>query len=121
MPGSTPRASRPRRLDTEAGSHSGALAVGLMGILAAKPPATERIIAMSRHAERQQLARLYDAMDIVDRAMDERGAIKVSLTFSRKRSGECWTRPDSCHLHGCRRSRSRRGFLVPTPAVRVAQ
>src|SRR5919202_5520114 len=80
MPGSTPRASRPRRLDTEAGSHSGALAVGLMGILAAKPPATERIIAMSRHAERQQLARLYDAMDIVDRAMDERRAIKVLLT-----------------------------------------
>ncbi|MEJ1091541.1 zinc-dependent alcohol dehydrogenase family protein [Microbacterium istanbulense] len=45
-------------------------AVGLLGILAAKRLGAERIIAMSRHADRQALARQFGATDIVE----ERGA-----------------------------------------------
>jgi threonine dehydrogenase-like Zn-dependent dehydrogenase len=45
-------------------------AVGLMGVLAAKEMGAERIIAMSRHATRQALARHFGATDIVV----ERGA-----------------------------------------------
>jgi threonine dehydrogenase-like Zn-dependent dehydrogenase len=40
-------------------------AVGLLGVLAAKQMDAERIIAMSRHASRQQLAREFGATDIV--------------------------------------------------------
>src|ERR687892_371139 len=45
-------------------------AVGLMGVLAAKQLGAERIIAMSRHPERQQLARFYGATDIVEERGD---------------------------------------------------
>jgi threonine dehydrogenase-like Zn-dependent dehydrogenase len=48
-------------------------AVGLMGVLAAKQLGAERIIAMSRHPERQELARFYGATDIVE----ERGDVGV--------------------------------------------
>ncbi|MCA0251329.1 MAG: zinc-dependent alcohol dehydrogenase family protein [Actinobacteria bacterium] len=41
-------------------------AVGLMGVLAAKQLGAERIIAMSRHPERQQFAREFGATDIVE-------------------------------------------------------
>jgi threonine dehydrogenase-like Zn-dependent dehydrogenase len=40
-------------------------AVGLLGILSAKQMGAERIIAMSRHATRQKLAREFGATDIV--------------------------------------------------------
>ncbi len=40
-------------------------AVGLLGILAAKRLGAERIIAMSRHADRQALAKRFGATDIV--------------------------------------------------------
>jgi threonine dehydrogenase-like Zn-dependent dehydrogenase len=40
-------------------------AVGLSGVLAAKRLGAERIIALSRHADRQQLAREFGATDIV--------------------------------------------------------
>jgi len=40
-------------------------AVGLCGVLAAKQLGAERIIAMSRHASRQQVARMFGATDIV--------------------------------------------------------
>jgi threonine dehydrogenase-like Zn-dependent dehydrogenase len=46
-------------------------AVGLMGILAAKQLGAQRIIAMSRHPERQALARFYGATDIVEKRGDE--------------------------------------------------
>ncbi|WP_024877738.1 zinc-dependent alcohol dehydrogenase family protein [Saccharomonospora piscinae] len=49
-------------------------AVGLMGVLAAKQLGAERIIAMSRHPERQKLARYYGATDIVE----QRGADGVA-------------------------------------------
>jgi len=51
-------------------------AVGLMAILAARELGAERIIAMSRHAERQQLARYYGATDIVEERGEE-GVAKV--------------------------------------------
>jgi threonine dehydrogenase-like Zn-dependent dehydrogenase len=46
-------------------------AVGLMGVLAAEQLGAERIIAMSRHPERQELARFYGATDIVTERGDE--------------------------------------------------
>jgi len=49
-------------------------AVGLLGILAAKQLGAERIIAMSRHADRQALARTFGATDIVE----ERGSEGVA-------------------------------------------
>jgi threonine dehydrogenase-like Zn-dependent dehydrogenase len=45
-------------------------AVGLMAILAAKQLGAERIIAMSRHKDRQELARFYGATDIVEERGD---------------------------------------------------
>jgi threonine dehydrogenase-like Zn-dependent dehydrogenase len=51
-------------------------AVGLMAVLAAKQLGAERIIAMSRHPERQELARFYGATDIVEERGDE-GVAKI--------------------------------------------
>ncbi|TDC17925.1 IMP dehydrogenase [Kribbella albertanoniae] len=51
-------------------------AVGLMAILAAKQLGAERVIAMSRHAERQKLARYYGATDIVEERGED-GVAKV--------------------------------------------
>ena len=45
-------------------------AVGLLGILAASRLGAERIIAMSRHADRQELARRFGATDIVEERGD---------------------------------------------------
>jgi threonine dehydrogenase-like Zn-dependent dehydrogenase len=51
-------------------------AVGLLGVLAAKQLGAERIIAMSRHAPRQQLAREYGATDIVEERGED-GVAKI--------------------------------------------
>ncbi|WP_208322734.1 zinc-dependent alcohol dehydrogenase family protein [Salinibacterium sp. ZJ454] len=51
-------------------------AVGLMAILAAKELGAERIISMSRHPERQKLARFYGATDIVEERGDD-GVAKI--------------------------------------------
>jgi len=51
-------------------------AVGLLAVLAAKQLGAERIIAMSRHADRQQLAREFGATDIVAERGSE-GVAKV--------------------------------------------
>jgi threonine dehydrogenase-like Zn-dependent dehydrogenase len=51
-------------------------AVGLMGVLAARQLGADRIIAMSRHPERQELARFYGATDIVTERGDE-GVAKI--------------------------------------------
>lgn len=51
-------------------------AVGLLGILAARRLGAERIIAMSRHADRQALARQFGATDIVEERGDE-GVAKI--------------------------------------------
>ena len=55
-------------------------AVGLMAVLAAKQLGAERIIAMSRHPERQKLARFYGATDIVEERGDEGVAMIKDLT-----------------------------------------
>ncbi len=51
-------------------------AVGLLAILAAKRLGAERIIAMSRHADRQALARTFGATDIVEER-GEQGIAKI--------------------------------------------
>jgi threonine dehydrogenase-like Zn-dependent dehydrogenase len=51
-------------------------AVGLLGILAAKQMGAARIIAMSRHADRQELAREFGATDIIEERGDS-GVAKV--------------------------------------------
>ena len=51
-------------------------AVGLLGILAAKQLGAERIIAFSRHADRQALAREFGATDIVEERGED-GVAKV--------------------------------------------
>jgi threonine dehydrogenase-like Zn-dependent dehydrogenase len=55
-------------------------AVGLLGVLAAKQLGAERIIAMSRHATRQRLAREFGATDIVTERGDEGVAVIKDLT-----------------------------------------
>jgi threonine dehydrogenase-like Zn-dependent dehydrogenase len=46
-------------------------AVGLCGVIAARQMGAERVIAMSRHAPRQQLAREFGATDIIAERGDE--------------------------------------------------
>lgn len=46
-------------------------AVGLSGIIAAKLRGAQRIIAMSRHADRQRLAREFGATDVIEERGDE--------------------------------------------------
>lgn len=55
-------------------------AVGLCGVIAAKLRGAKRIIAMSRHADRQQLAREFGATDIVSERGDEAVKKVMSLT-----------------------------------------
>lgn len=55
-------------------------AVGLLGVLSAKQMGAERIIAMSRHAARQRLARELGATDVVTERGDEGVARITELT-----------------------------------------
>ena len=55
-------------------------AVGLLGVLAAKQLGAERIMAMSRHQPRQQLAREFGATEIVTERGDEGVARIKELT-----------------------------------------
>src|SRR5213592_517028 len=55
-------------------------AVGLLAVLSAKQMGAERIIAVSRHASRQKLAREFGATDIVNERGDEGVARIVELT-----------------------------------------
>jgi threonine dehydrogenase-like Zn-dependent dehydrogenase len=55
-------------------------AVGLCGVLAAKRRGAERIIALSRHADRQRLAREFGATDIVAARGEEAIAAVLELT-----------------------------------------
>src|SRR5438309_3750151 len=55
-------------------------AVGLLGVLSAKQMGAARIIAMSRHASRQKLAREFGATDIVTERGDEGVARIKELT-----------------------------------------
>jgi threonine dehydrogenase-like Zn-dependent dehydrogenase len=60
-------------------------AVGLLGILSAQQMGAERIIAMSRHEKRQQLAREFGATDIVSERSDEGVARVMEMTKRRRR------------------------------------
>ncbi|GLK17353.1 zinc-dependent alcohol dehydrogenase family protein [Herbiconiux flava] len=55
-------------------------AVGLLAVLAAKQLGADRIIAMSRHASRQELAREFGATDIVEERGDAGVAKIMELT-----------------------------------------
>ncbi|SDQ21497.1 zinc-dependent alcohol dehydrogenase family protein [Quadrisphaera sp. DSM 44207] len=55
-------------------------AVGLLGVLAAQQLGAERIIAFSRHADRQALAREFGATDVVEERGDEGVARIKELT-----------------------------------------
>jgi threonine dehydrogenase-like Zn-dependent dehydrogenase len=55
-------------------------AVGLLAVLAARRLGAERVIAMSRHADRQELARFYGATDIVEERGDDGVARIKDLT-----------------------------------------
>lgn len=55
-------------------------AVGLMGVLAASQRGAARIIAMSRHASRQKLAREFGATDIVEERGEEGVARIMEMT-----------------------------------------
>ena len=55
-------------------------AVGLLGVLSAKQMGAKRIIAMSRHKSRQQLAREFGATDIVSERGDDGVAPILGLT-----------------------------------------
>ena len=61
-------------------------AVGLLGVLSAKQMGAERIIAMSRHEKRQQLAREFGATDIVTERGDE-GVARIKETDQRALGG----------------------------------
>jgi threonine dehydrogenase-like Zn-dependent dehydrogenase len=55
-------------------------AVGLSAVLAAKRLGAERIVALSRHADRQALAREFGATDIVEQRGDEATEAVMALT-----------------------------------------
>ncbi|GAA4668031.1 zinc-dependent alcohol dehydrogenase family protein [Gordonia humi] len=55
-------------------------AVGLMGVLAARELGAERIIAMSRHADRQALAVEFGATDVIETRGDEGVAAITEMT-----------------------------------------
>jgi threonine dehydrogenase-like Zn-dependent dehydrogenase len=55
-------------------------AVGLCGVLAASQMGAERVIAMSRHESRQEIARAFGATDIVAERGKEGGARIAELT-----------------------------------------
>lgn len=55
-------------------------AVGLCGVIAAKLMGAKRIIAMSRHADRQALAREFGATDIIEERGDEAVATVQAMT-----------------------------------------
>src|SRR6266513_759057 len=55
-------------------------AVGLLGVLSARQMGAKRIIAMSRHEKRQQLAREFGATDIVSERGDEGVARIMDMT-----------------------------------------
>jgi len=55
-------------------------AVGLSAVLAAKRLGAERVIALSRHADRQRIARTFGATDIVDSRGEEANQTVLDLT-----------------------------------------
>jgi threonine dehydrogenase-like Zn-dependent dehydrogenase len=72
-------------------------AVGLMAVLAAKQLGAQRIIAMSRHPKRQELARYYGTTDIVAERGDAGVArIKETPKAQRFRNFHSHSPPGRC-------------------------
>lgn len=65
-------------------------AVGLCGVIAAKMLGANRIIAMSRHKDRQELALTFGATDIVEERGDE--AVKRVLDLTNQAGCRCYFR-----------------------------
>ena len=84
-------------------------AVGLCAVIAAKRLGATTIIAMSRHAERQALAREFGATHIVE----ERG----ERASARVRSSPAASAPTACSSASARRSRWTRRSAPPAPAA----
>ena len=84
-------------------------AVGLCAVLAAKRLGRTRIIAMSRHPDRQALAREFGATDIVEERGDE--------GVARCRSSPAASAPTGCSSASARRSRWTRRSARRAPAA----
>lgn len=110
-------------------------AVGLLGVLAAKQKGAERIVAMSRHASRRNLAREFGATDIVtersDQGVDRIKEITKGIGADGARMRRHARIDDTGHLLdpagrrdrvcGCstrRRARRREAVLHPRPSPR---
>jgi len=98
-------------------------AVGLMAVLAAHELGAERIIAMSRHPQRQELARSYGATDIVE----ERGEAGIArireLTGGLGAHSVCeavGTQESFMQAIGCTRSGGHLGFVGVDHDVQVS-
>ena len=65
-------------------------AVGLLGVLSAKQMGAGRIIAMSRHASRQKLAREFGATDIVTDRGDA-GVARIKELTNGIGAARCWS------------------------------
>jgi threonine dehydrogenase-like Zn-dependent dehydrogenase len=84
-------------------------AVGLMGVLSARQMGADRVIAMSRHKSRQELALEYGATDIISER-GEAGVARVKeLTRASARipSWSAWARRNRCSRRSSARARAR--------------
>jgi threonine dehydrogenase-like Zn-dependent dehydrogenase len=98
-------------------------AVGLMGVLAAKQMGAERIIAMSRHERRQELALQYGATDIVSERGD--AGVKVIRQLTKDVGAdsvlECVGTNESMHQAlQCARPGSTVGFVGAPHGVEIS-
>jgi threonine dehydrogenase-like Zn-dependent dehydrogenase len=97
-------------------------AVGLCGVLAASRLGAGRVIAMSRHASRQQVATEFGATDLVAERGEEGVAAVLDLTDGRGADAvlECVGTGDSMtQAFGCARPGGRVGFVGVPHGVEV--
>ena len=115
----SPRRARRRRRPGSTVVVVGDGAVGQCGVIAAKRLGAERIIAMSRHADRQALAQEFGATDIVAERGDD-GVARVAGAAGRDRRGlgAGVRRHQGVHAAGAGRHPSRRPGRVRRRAGR---
>jgi threonine dehydrogenase-like Zn-dependent dehydrogenase len=97
-------------------------AVGLMAVLASKRLGAERIIAMSRQADRQELARFYGATYIVEERGDEGVARVIELTNGLGAHSvveAVGTQESTMQAIGCTRPGGHMGFVGVNYDVRI--
>jgi threonine dehydrogenase-like Zn-dependent dehydrogenase len=112
-------------------------AVGLLGVLSAKQMGAERIIAMSRHEKRQQLAREFGATHIVTERGDEgvaravrpvrkpgtksRAVCRRTIPPQTKADLAWWKKKDRCEEGSASPESARRcGYAIRYPDTREA-